>query len=132
MHGSRRTANLQPSDYDHEITIMDGEEVQSLQAASYEGGELVPTNTSTRSLLYRGAETEDNQEQSSERGEREHRDQSHLHPSASKGKGGGTTIYQLNTSETNSDLGPSRSGARPSIEIRGRLRTYFTFRQRAG
>ncbi|RFU79758.1 pentatricopeptide repeat domain-containing [Trichoderma arundinaceum] len=115
MHGSRRAANLQPSDYDHEITILDDEEAQSLRATSSEGGELVATNTSTRLLSDREAETEDDQERPSDRGVR---DGGSIRPSASKGKGGETQIYQLNTSETTSDFGPSRSGARPSIEIR--------------
>ncbi|KAL7939858.1 hypothetical protein V8C35DRAFT_319597 [Trichoderma chlorosporum] len=119
MHGSRRAANLQPSDYDHEITITDDDEAPSLQTASCQGGGLFLTNTSTRLLSDRGAETEEEQGQRSEQGEREHRDASLLQPTASKGKDSGISIYKPNTLETTNGLGPSRSSARPSIEIHG-------------
>ncbi|PTB68649.1 hypothetical protein BBK36DRAFT_154006 [Trichoderma citrinoviride] len=121
MHGSRRTANLQPGDYDHEITITDDEAAQSLRATSSVsvGGDLVPTNTSTRLLSSDGEpETEQGQEQQPPDGrETERRDHAHLHPSASKGKDGATT-YQATALETTSELGQSHSSVRPSIEIR--------------
>ncbi|PNP54478.1 hypothetical protein THARTR1_05035 [Trichoderma harzianum] len=119
MHGSRRAASLQPSDYDHEITITDDDEAPSLQATSCEGGGLFLTNTSTRLLSDRGAETEEEQGQPSEQGERaQGGDPSHLQPTASKGKDGGASIYKSNTAETANSFEPSRSSARPSIEIR--------------
>lgn len=123
MHGSRRAASLQPSDYDHEITITDDEEAPSLQATNSEGGGLFLTNTSTRLLSDRGAETEEEQGQSSEQGERAQGDPSHLQPIASKGKDGRASIYKSNTLETAKSLEPPRSSTRPSIEIHRKLHT---------
>ncbi|KAL6863949.1 hypothetical protein J3F83DRAFT_762249 [Trichoderma novae-zelandiae] len=119
MHGSRRTANLQPGDYDHEITITDAEAGQSLGAASSVsvGGDLVPTNTSTRLLSDREPGTEEEDLEQPPDRETERRDHAQLPPSTSKGRDG-STIYHAAALETTSDLGPSPSGAKPSIEIR--------------
>ncbi|KAH6609545.1 pentatricopeptide repeat domain-containing [Trichoderma cornu-damae] len=118
MHGSRRAASLQPGDYDHEIAIVDEEEGQSLQAASSEGGELVATDTSTRLLSGHEAETDDGRERPPDGDGGDGRDGGRLSPSASRGQGGVAQTHELDASETTGDLGPPRSGARPSIEIR--------------
>ncbi|KAL9479792.1 hypothetical protein ACSS6W_004578 [Trichoderma asperelloides] len=120
MHGSRRVATLQPGDYDHEITILDDEaEGGSQRATSSEGRALVASNTASRLLSDQEAETEDDQERPSHRGERQGQDDTHLQPSSAlKAKNAETHIYQLPTAETTSDLRPSVSGEGPSIEIR--------------
>ncbi|UKZ91047.1 uncharacterized protein TrAFT101_006043 [Trichoderma asperellum] len=120
MHGSRRVATLQPGDYDHEITILDDEaEEGSQRAASSEGRALIASNTASRLLSDQEAETEDDQERPSHRGERHGQDDTHLQPSSAlKAKNAETHIYQLPTAETTSDLRPSVSGEGPSIEIR--------------
>lgn len=121
MHGSRRVGTLQPGDYDHEITILDDDdEGGSLRAVSPEGRELAVTNTASHLLSDQEAETEDDQERPSHRGERPGQDEGHLQPSSAlKAKTAETHIYQLPTGGTTSDLRPSVSGERPSIEIRG-------------
>lgn len=121
MHGSRRAGTLQPGDYDHEITILDDDdEGGSLRAVSSEERDLVCTNTASRLLSNQEAETKDDQERPSHRGERQGQDEGHLQPSSAlKAKNAETHIYQLPTAETTSDLRPSVSGEGPSIEIRG-------------
>ncbi|KAL6904946.1 hypothetical protein GGI43DRAFT_421256 [Trichoderma evansii] len=120
VHGSRRVGTLQPGDYDHEITILDDDdEGGSLRAVSSEGRELVVTDTASHLLSGQGAETEDDRERPSHRGDRPAQDDGHLQPSSAlKAKNAETHIYQLPTGGTTSDLRPSVSAERPSIEIR--------------